>query len=38
MSEPLRQIKSADNYLTAPRLNFWRIAFKVTDDAYDFSR
>lgn len=38
MSEPLRQIKSADNYLSAPRLNFWRIAFKVTDEAYDFSR
>lgn len=38
MSEPLQRIKSAENYLAAPRLNFWRIAFKVTDEAYDVSR
>ena len=38
MSEPLRPSNSADNKLAPPRLNFWRIAFKVTDEAYDFSR
>lgn len=39
MSEPLRKIKSTDNYVNSnTSIKFYRIAFKVTTAAYDFRK
>lgn len=38
MSEPLRHIKTTENYTNAnTNIRGWRIVFKVTSSAYDFS-